>query len=112
MKPFIFRFGQSIAHSGPSPKENFKISVAFYRSGRSLPREAGDFEQERQAPSAYDVLAALQKSDPETFEDFCSNYEYDQDSRKAEKVYFAVQKEHKEVRRLFNDVMDRFWEIQ
>lgn len=52
-------------------------------------------------PSVYDVLACLQKYDPGTFEDFCSNYGYDEDSRTAERIYFAVQKEYTQLARLF-----------
>jgi len=52
-------------------------------------------------PTPYDVLAAITKSDPGTFEDFCSDFGYDTDSRKAEAVYFAVQKEWTKVRRFF-----------
>ncbi len=52
-------------------------------------------------PSVYDVLACLTKCDPGTFEDFCSEYGYDEDSRTAERVYFAVQKEYAQLARLF-----------
>ena len=52
-------------------------------------------------PSVYDVLACLTKYDPGTFEDFCSDYGYDEDSRTAERIYFAVQKEYAQLARLF-----------
>ena len=52
-------------------------------------------------PSVYDVLACLTKYDPGTFEDFCSDYGYDNDSRTAERIYFAVQKEYTQLARLF-----------
>ena len=50
-------------------------------------------------PTPYDVLACITKNDPGTFEDFCSDFCYDTNSRKAEQVYFAVQKEWSKVRR-------------
>lgn len=112
LRPFIFKFGQSIVHSGPSIKEDYKYTREFMRSGRMVAFKPEHFEQKRQAPNAHDVLATLTKNDPETFEDFCNNYGYDTDSRKAEKVYFAVQKEYKEVIRLFNDVINQLLEIQ
>lgn len=63
-------------------------------------------------PSVYDVLACLTKYDPGTFEDFCSNYGYDEDSRTAERVYFAVQKEYAQLARLFTpDQMEELAEI-
>ena len=55
------------------------------------------------APTAYDVLACLTKNDPGTFEDFCSEFGYDEDSRKAEKIYNAVLDEWKNVCALFTD---------
>jgi hypothetical protein len=62
-------------------------------------------------PTSYDILAALTKNDPGTFEDFCGNYGYDEDSRKAESVYFSVQKEWANVRRLFADCLEESEEI-
>lgn len=63
-------------------------------------------------PSVYDVLACLTKCDPGTFVDFCSDYGYDEDSRTAERVYFAVQKEYAQLARLFTPAqMDELVEI-
>ena len=53
-------------------------------------------------PTAYDMLAALTKYDPEDFPSFCGNYGYNEDSRKAEKTYKAVRREWDKVRRLFS----------
>lgn len=55
------------------------------------------------APTAYDVLACLTKCDPGTFEDFCSEFGYNADSRTAEKTYKAVCKEWADVCRLWSD---------
>lgn len=55
------------------------------------------------APTNYDILACLTKYDPETFEDFCANFGYDEDSRKALKIYEAVKKEFTDLCTLFND---------
>jgi hypothetical protein len=63
-------------------------------------------------PTAYDVLTCLTKYDPGTFENFCGEYGYDTDSRKAEKVYKAVVKEFAGVNRLFSDVIEDLAEIQ
>lgn len=101
-KEYSFRFGQSIANSGLI-NDKFKTSNAFKRSGRYTPIEESDFERKRKAPSAYDVLACLQKYDIGTFSDFCSEFGYDEDSRKAEKIYFAVQKEYDSIRHLYSE---------
>lgn len=63
-------------------------------------------------PNMYDVLTCLTKYDPYNFEDFCGDYGYDTDSRKAEKTYKAVQKEWESVERLFSDVLEELQEIQ
>ena len=62
-------------------------------------------------PTMYDVLSCLTKYDPEDFESFCDSYGYDNDSRKAEKIYKAVVKEYNAVCRLFSDVMDELINI-
>ena len=63
-------------------------------------------------PTAYAILACLTKYDPGTFEDFCSDYGYDEDSRKAERIYKAVCNEWLHVERVFGDCMDELREIQ
>lgn len=52
-------------------------------------------------PTPYDVLACLEKYEPGTFHDFCYNYGYDTDSRKAYKIYKAVRKAWKNIELLF-----------
>ncbi len=52
-------------------------------------------------PTAYGVLACLTKYEVSTFDDFCSDYGYDNDSRSAYKTYKAVKKEWENVKRLF-----------
>lgn len=54
-------------------------------------------------PSLYDVITVMTKYDPETFEDFCDTFGYDQDSRSAEKTYRAVKKEYNAMKRLFSE---------
>ena len=52
--------------------------------------------------TAYGLLACLTKCDPGSFDNFCADYGYDEDSRKAESVYRAVQKEWEKVSRFFS----------
>ena len=54
-----------------------------------------------QHPTPYDVLASLTKYEVFSFEDFCGDYGYDVDSRKAYKTYKAVMKEWKNIELLF-----------
>lgn len=64
-------------------------------------------------PNAYDILACLQKYDVGTFEEFCSEFGYDEDSRTAERIYIAVIKEYKDLTRIFTEEqMEELCEIQ
>lgn len=65
-------------------------------------KQANEFLKKAAAqPNAYDVLACITKYDPGTFENFCSEFGYDEDSRTAERIYFAVQKEYSQLARIF-----------
>ena len=96
--PYTFTFGQSIINSRPGTRE--KISYADRQKRR--PKK----------PSAYDVLACLEKYELDTHEDFCAAFGYDTDSRKGLDLYLRLQKEQKAVYHLFSDVMDELQEIQ
>lgn len=54
-------------------------------------------------PRAYDILASVTKYDPGTFENFCGDFGYDTDSRKADKVYHDVVDEWKNIEKLFTE---------
>lgn len=59
-------------------------------------------KQKEARPDCYDVLACLTKYDPGTFEDFCAEYGYDEDSRTAERIYIAAQNEFANLKRIFD----------
>ena len=73
----------------------------------------GPFQLEpiKKAPSAYGVLACLTKSDPGTFNEFCYEYGFNNDSIKALDTYRAVQEEWSGVRRMFGDCLEELAEI-
>lgn len=113
-RSYSFDFGSSLADA----EEFFKTLVsADWKKHFKYPARVIKDEEEMKwilpaitkhkdkiiAPSAYDVLACLTKYDPGTFEDFCGEFGYDVDSKKAEKVYEAVKKEYLELSRLYND---------
>lgn len=64
-----------------------------------------------EAPTYYDILACLTKYEVGTFEDFCADFGYDEDSRTAEKTYKAVCEEWTNVERLFGDILEELQEI-
>lgn len=65
-------------------------------------------------PTAYDILACLDIfSDGNSFEDFCSNYGYETDSRKALKTYKAVMEQTEDLKRVFSlEQLEELNEIQ
>ena len=74
-----------------------KIDWSFLNNGKS------DFIHYPKEPTAYGVLACLQKYDVGTFENFCGDFGYDEDSRTAEKTYKAVVKEFDNVCKIWTD---------
>jgi hypothetical protein len=66
-----------------------------------------------EAPTMYDVLTCLEKYEVGSFDDFCGNYGYDNDSIKAHKIYKAVAREYKNMLRVFGeDILTEMQEIQ
>jgi len=49
------------------------------------------------------VLACIQKYEVGNFQNFCGDFGYDTDSRKAEKIYKAVCKEWEKVNTFFSE---------
>lgn len=93
---------EAIAHINKKIREKLSEKVETWeQSAKVIP------------PTEYDVLACLTKYDPETFEDFCSVFGYDEDSRKAERIYEAVKEEYQNVAMLWNDSeIEELQEIQ
>lgn len=111
---FSFEFGQSIVHSG---KWLIDYSHKGYTRGQGLTDDEkkkaycsyadhGKFcsrNKDFQAPTAYCVFSAMTKYDPGSLEEFCSEFGYDSDSRKAEKTYKAVKNEYIQLCTLYTD---------
>lgn len=54
-------------------------------------------------PTPYDVLACLTKYDVGSFEEFCSEFGYDTDSRAADRTFKAVVKEWENISRIYTE---------
>jgi len=54
-------------------------------------------------PTAYDILCCLQKYDTGDFQNFCGDFGYDRDSRRAEKTYNAVRKEYEALAKMYSE---------
>lgn len=70
----------------------------------TMNKDAGKNREEaiaKYSPTAYDVLAGMSTCYGDTFEDFCYNFGYDEDSRKAYETYKAVQEQERNIYKLF-----------
>lgn len=117
-----FEFGQSTAKSGLKivNSNNGKVMREFGFDDKKWMKD-GNFQRTSfmrlsgwqfagcdeiktpEAPTEYDLLACLTKYDVGTFEDFCGEFGYDTDSRKAEETYSAIKEEYEKVCGLFTD---------
>lgn len=83
-------------------KKRFKCQYEYltYSYKNKASREL-KIKKSEAVPTTYDILACLQKYDVGTFEEFCSEFGYDEDSKTADKIYIAVIKEYKQLERIF-----------
>lgn len=80
-------------------KEYFSLSGLYYDLGKT--------------PNSYDVLSSLQCYELEDFINFCSEFGYNIDSIKAEKIYKAVLNEYNNLKMLYsNEELNKLAEIQ
>ena len=113
---YTFKFGQSLNKSGFYAQQGrMKIDIdrkyidkkdLFIKSKHYMlgfGRFAGNDKIVRpEPPTLYDILTCLTKYDIGTFEDFCGEFGYNEDSIMAKKTYKAVEIEYLNVQRLFN----------
>lgn len=111
-REFSFLFGQSLADSSYYKDKDTKGEYLLDGSERNCfsSRKYAQkfldefcFKMNGKKPSEYDVLAGLTNFDVGSFENFCLEFGYDTDSKKAEKTYQAVLKEFEMVRQLWSD---------
>lgn len=118
-RDYTFNFGQSLMDSQyyqDSIKERTYTLNGQNRTGNYIIHDISKFIKafpdggsqklklvKGKEPELYDILTCLTKYEVGTFEDFCSEFGYDEDSRSAEKTYNAVVKEYESMCRLFSD---------
>lgn len=81
-------------------------SCAIKRGKKSYKLKFGQSifsSQKDEEPTPYDILSCLQKYDAGSFKDFCDNFGYDTDSRKAERAYNAICKEYKALAKMYSE---------
>lgn len=96
--PMTFEFGQSVSKSR---LEEHSTGPGWKLIRRQIARQDGYSvvswkhpNRYRIPPTIYDIIATLQKYDPGTFANFCSDFGYNTDSMKAHAAYLAVQNEY------------------
>lgn len=108
-----FKYGP---HFAGDTESRHRYRVTFSRNGRRMQIMFGQSVMAgKTEPTAYDVLSCIQKYDVGTFEDFCHEFGYSEDSRRAERIYKAVCKECEGIARVFpqdDDSIDALREIQ
>ena len=80
----------------------FKVIIKRDKKQFSLNFGQGLYEGASE-PTNYSILSCLQKYEVGTFEDFCEDFGYSEDSRVAEKAYKAVCKEYDNVCKIWSD---------
>lgn len=89
-------------HFADDTQERYVFKCRLSRAGRSYTFAFGQsINAGAEEPKMYDVLACLQKYDVGDFHNFCSEFGYDEDSRKAERIYKAVLREYNAMERIF-----------
>lgn len=84
-----------------------KTDWGFLNNGKS------DIIHYPEIPTAYSLLTSITKSDPGTFDDFCSEFGYDNDSIRANETWKAVKEEWFNVRDFFSRTeLEQLQEIQ
>lgn len=130
-RKYSFNYGQSLVNSGfyytigkkitpidrkylqPENSKNLIHHIRRESSYQFLNNGKSDVIHYPKEPTAYDILSCLQKYDVGSFDDFCSDFGYDSDSRKAEKIYNVVVNEYTQVCALFTEPeMEEMQEIQ
>jgi hypothetical protein len=116
-RKYCFKFGNSLNNSGfyfTIGRQRYElyrkhidsknlISMCKKINYEFSPQCKSDIIHKPIKPTNYDILACLTKYNPGTFENFCSDFGYDTDSKKAEKTYNAVKDEWLNISRIFND---------
>lgn len=105
-RTFTFEFGQSYNESGRwwryGKFERGTHPGVGKNNSKPIPASEWDKNVNYSEPNAYSILASLEKSHPGTLEQFCSEFGYDTDSKKAEKIYHAVIDQVQNIERLFS----------
>ena len=113
---FVAVYGKTKYPIPASFREKSNSEIALYVK-RNLQSDFGTVKADHIVrpvpPSEYSVLACITKWDPGSFENFCSEYGYDSDSKTSDRVYADVKEEWLNVCRIWSDSeIEELYEIQ
>jgi hypothetical protein len=110
-REYVFNFGQSLINS-LKYQDDLKKESTYTPNGKRLTGNYSVTEKyikefckpiKGEKPTEYEILASLTKNNPGTLEDFCNEYGYNDDSKKAESIYNAVKEEYFSIATLYNE---------
>lgn len=114
-----FKFWDSIFNTDLRHLDCYKFARKHYAYmyGRLSMYDAeikwGEDRRKLKEPNIYDVMSCVTKYDPGSFEDFCCEYGYDDDSIRALKIYKAVCDEWQKMCQIFTEEdMEKLREIE
>jgi hypothetical protein len=115
VKMSVSYFGYGPHFAGDTDSRH-RYRVTFSRNGKRMRVMFGQsIAAGATEPSAYDVLSCLQKYDVGTFDDFCHEFGYSEDSRNSERIYKDILRECEGIARVFpqdDNSVEAFREIQ
>lgn len=106
-KVYSFNFGSSVNDTEKNQEKKMSyVTGRLEKTGR---------RKQLVTPTAYDILACVQKYDVGDFDDFISEFGYtfntEREYIKVKQIYFSVVDEYKNIYKLFSDCMDELQEI-
>ena len=112
-REYTFKYGQSINASGRWWKYGHPKKGVLHAPKKPYPAHEWDKNKAFAEPTPYDVLSCLQKTEVGTFENFCGEFGYAEDSRSAERIYSTVVEEYNNLKMLFSDAeLEKMQEIE
>lgn len=104
-----------LKYQGREMKQSYKMGCGNVKTRPGKSWEDHTVTVGAYEPSAADVVSSLVldgSACDETFEDWCSNFGSDTDSRKALETYLACQEGGKKIRRLLGADFDKFAQLE
>jgi len=97
-----------IPENFPSGSHAWKVTLRYQGRQMTVPFYTGSAIGEVNAPDVLHCLISDTQSAVNSFEDWCADFGYDTDSRKAEAIYNACQRISVKLHKLLGDDLSKF----